>query len=319
MNTKPAGHSPVLTGLAIVGALLLALFLTSPAAKQIQPVQAAPPFAAQNALVQTLPASPASLACPADAGYDSTLERARFCVYYNTALTTLAQATTVADQVDDYWDRYVAYGFMAPLVSGGETKLRVQIVPGGCNGVAWENYIRVNQGCINTSDEEMQHTQGHELFHRVQFNYDADWYPDWAIISWMYEGTARMMEDEVFTNIDHWDQAMTAAFSFNEEVNNYLVSAQNDLTSHAMRYKSALWWKYFAEQFGTVLTEPQRGVDAIRLVWEGVHPASDITAINNSLAVLEPGMTFNKAYRRFVVANWAKDLTGLPDSSYFLR
>ena len=319
MNKKPASHLAGLAAMAIVGALVCAFLLVSSTGERAYPVQAALPAAGGSAGPQAVWAAPsAPNACVADAAYNSTLERTRFCVYYNSSLTTLAQATTVADQVDDYWDRYVALGFSAPLSNfGGETKMRVQIVAGGCNGVAWENYIQVRQGCINTSDEEMQHTQGHELFHRVQFNYDADWYPDWAIISWFYEGTARMMEDEVFTNIDHWPQAMSAAFSFNEEVNNYLVSASNDLTSHPMRYKSALWWKYFAEQFGTVLTEPQRGVDAIRRVWEAVHPASDITAINNTLAVLSPGMTFDKAFRRFVVANWAKGLTGLPDSSYY--
>ena len=318
MNKKLTSHPSGLAALAALCALVIVLLLASPTSEQARPVQAALPPAGQSAGLQVVPAVPGTPnACVADGAYDSTLERSRFCVYYNTATTTLAQATTVADQVDDYWDRYVAMGFTAPLISGGETKLRVQIVAGACNGVAWQNYIQVRQGCINTSDNEMQHTQGHELFHRVQFNYDADWDPDWAIISWMYEGTARMMEDEVFTNIDHWPQAMTAAFSFNEEVNNYLVSAQNDLTSHPMRYKSALWWKYFAEQFGTTMTEPQRGVDAIRRVWEAVDPASDIAAINSTLATLSPGMTFDRAFRRFVVANWAKDLTGLPDSSYY--
>lgn len=316
MNTQTYSTRAGRIALALLGVLLTLVLLAGQPGGAVQLAQAAAPAAGSD--LQAEPQAPkAPNACLADAGYNATLERPRFCVYYNTPLTSAAQATTVANQVDQYWDRYVALGFTAPLVSGGEAKLRVQIVAGGCNGVAWENYIRVNQGCITTSNEEMQHTQGHELFHRVQFGYDADWSTNWTDIAWLYEGTARMMEDEATTNMDHWPQAMTAAFSFNQEVNNYLASTRFDITSWGMRYKSALWWKYFAEKYGTVATEPERGVDAIRRLWQNAHPASGITAVNTTLSLLGSSATFNSAFRRFTVANFAKDLTGLPNSSYW--
>ncbi len=252
-------------------------------------------------------------ACPALSGYPNTIERPNFCVYYTKA-TTQAQATAAADDVQAYWNLYVTnYGFLAPLVTG--TKLEVRLPNlSPCNGDAWNNHIHVYTGCF-TSNEERRHTIGHELFHRIQFHYDSKW-ANWTDISWMYEGTARMMEDNTFNDIDNWANSMTAAFSFNQEVNNYLASASNDLTSHPMRYMACLFWKYFSEQYGKTTGEPQLGVDAIRRLWEAVTTKRDISAVNSALTALGANTTFDAAFRRFAVANYTKDLTGLPNKSY---
>ncbi len=317
MNEKTTRHRGRLIAPLIISALVIVLLLAIPGRDQASSAQAAVPAEAESAPQAAIVLPETTDACLPDGSFDSTYEQPRFCVYYNTSLSTLADATLVANLVNQYWNRYVALGFTAPLVSGGESKLRVKIVGGSCNGTAWENYIEVRQNCIDVSDERIQKTQGHELFHRVQFGYYTDWYTSWTDIAWVFEGTARMMEDEAETNIDHWPAALSISSSFNTEVNNYLASTRYDLTSYDMRYESALWWKYFAEKYGLTMTEPQRGVDAIRMIWERVDTASDIAAINSTLAVLDPGMTFDKAFRRFTVANWTKDLTGLPDSSYY--
>lgn len=251
-------------------------------------------------------------ACPATpAGYADVIERPNHCVFYNDDETTDAQATFVADQTDAYWARYAALGFIPPLVTG--IKLEVRIKNAGCNGTAWDNYIEVNNGCFNAAfpnNEMMQYVVGHELFHRIQFAYDSDWNPDWADNDWLYEGTARMMEDKTFANIDNWANAAAAQFSYNDEINDYLVNTNRDMTSSNMRYESALFWNYFAEQFGTDPDEPELGVDAIETLWDSVDPADDIAAVNTALGALGAGVDFNEAFRRFTAANWLKDLTG---------
>jgi Mg-chelatase subunit ChlD len=316
----------------IVSLFLVLLFgrvgASSRAAAEQKSARAIPLQASQANLTAPAAVSFARLAAPnacppAPAGFPDVVEYTNFCVYYNdddddgdtTPDPSAAEVALVADYVQDYWDRYqLDFGFLPPLVTGIKLEVQIQDSP-SCNGSAWDNYINVWTGCFST-DEEMQHTVGHEVFHRVQFNYDPDWDPNWSDIAWLYEGTARAMEDNVFNNIDNWAGAMTAAFSFNQEVNNYLVSSSSDITSFGMRYMSAMWWKYFSEQYGADPDEPELGVDAWLELWQAAAAADGVAAVNTALSALGAGTDFNTAFRRFTVANWTKDLSGLPDDSY---
>jgi hypothetical protein len=317
---------PVLLFLGLFLAILLTIGEPHPAG--VLAAQSAGGVHIQDTITPAEPNAPvncSATACPAidtsgymdDLGFIPSLpqciERTNFCVYYNSSADTETQANTVADHIEDYWDRYTTdFGFLSPLILAPDTKMQVHLLDvAGCNGAAWYTwkYMYVFDGCFVTP-ESMQQASGHELFHRVQYRYHG------SEARWLKEGTNRVMEDISFNNIDNWPGAMTAPFSFNLEVNNYLVSTNNDITTNAMKYKSCLWWKYFSEQFGSILTEPQRGVDAILNLWQQAATADDIAAVNNSLASLGAGMDFNTAFRRFAVANWTKDLTGLPDDSY---
>jgi Mg-chelatase subunit ChlD len=255
--------------------------------------------------------------CPALWGYDNNLEQTNYCVYYNNPPTPLADATLVEGYVQDYWDRYdIDFGFQGPEFT--PPKLEVRITNNtSCNGSAWENYISLYDGCFSAINPEfMQYVTGHELFHRVQFSHDPNWATTWENSGWIYEGTARNMEDVAFANIDTWDNCLGVAFSYCDEVNDYLSSTNANLTSFDMRYESNLFWTFFREQYGTTLTEPQRGVDALVELWNQMATAESVAAVNHALAVLSPGTSFDDAFRQFVVANWTKDLTGLPDDSY---
>lgn len=250
-------------------------------------------------------------ACPPAPGtLPDVIERTEFCVYYNDANTTLAQATLVADHTEDYWERYETdFGFLSPAYTD---KLEVRILnSAGCNGGTWWEwtYLEIYNGCFSV-DEDIQVVAGHELFHRVQYSYDG------VEARWFKEGTARAIQDNVFVNIDDWDDALTSVFSFNTEANNYLVSTNADITSDPMRYMSALWWKYFSEQYGSTPAEPELGVDAFVALWESAATADDIAALNDALSDLGAGVNFDTAFRRFTVANYTKDLTGVPDGSY---
>ncbi|MCP5521327.1 MAG: VWA domain-containing protein [Verrucomicrobiales bacterium] len=238
------------------------------------------------------------------------MERANFCLYYSGSITA-DQANQAADTVEDYWDRYVAdFGFLTPSFSD---KLQIKLtVDNDCNGgtSSTSNVMDAWTGCF-AEDEAIQKVLGHELFHRVQYSYDG------SEVKWFKEGTARAMEDLAFDNIDNWPNALDAvSSSFNKQVNTYLADPNNDITSNGMRYNSALWWKYFTEQFGTVPTEPELGVDALVALWEAAASSDDLAALNAALGGLSPGMTFDQAFRRFATANWTKDLDGVPDASY---
>ncbi len=255
-------------------------------------------------------------ACPVLAGYANSLEQPDYCVYFNSPPTTSTEAGLVEDYVDDYWNRYVALGFDAPLFTAPKMEARIESNT-TCNGSAWDNYIKVWDGCFDTVNPEfMQYVTGHEVFHRVQFSHDPDWATTWSNSAWIYEGTARNMEDVSFANVDTWNNCLGVPFSYCDEVNDYLSSTNTDITSYGMRYEANLFWTFFREQFGSTTTEPQFGVDALVELWNQMSSAESVTAVNNTLAVLSPGMTFDQAFRQFTVANYTKDLTGLPDDSY---
>ncbi|MBN1657569.1 MAG: VWA domain-containing protein [Anaerolineae bacterium] len=262
-------------------------------------------------------ASPA--ACPpAPPTLPLTHETTNFCVYYslydaatNPNGITAAQAATVGDHAEDYLARYVTdFGHLPPTFPN-KTGVRV-VANAGCNGSVGigNDYMSVYSGCF-AMPETMQQVVGHELYHLVQLEYDFD-------ALWFHEGTARAMEDNVFDNIDNWATCMAAGFCYNKQVNQYLSNTNVDVTSDPQRYNSALWWKYFTEQYQAPPTEPEPalGVDAFLRLWQASVAADDIAALNNALTTLGAGTTFDTAFRRFVAANWAKDLTGVPDDSY---
>ncbi len=254
----------------------------------------------------------AQVACPAgSSGLPDMIDRTDFCVRYDDSDTTDAQATQVADFTQQYWDRYVTdFGFRTPLFTG---KLVVEVRDNAsCNGATGpsSNEFYVYNGCFGTA-ESIQKVVGHELFHRVQYSYHG------TEVKWFKEGTARAMEDNAFANIDSWATSLTAvSSSFNQQVNTYLNNTNEDITSIPQRYNSALWWKYFTEQFGSNPNEPELGVDAFRVLWEAAETQDDVAALNTALGNLGAGQNFDTAFRRFAAANWIKDLTNQPDGSF---
>ncbi len=257
-----------------------------------------------------------STGCPtAPSGLNYCVERTNFCVYYTTSSISQTEAEWAADVVGMYWGRFTGLTFDAPKHSG---KLEVHLsdIPGDCNGgTSWgSNAISTYAGCF-INDELAQKVLGHELTHRVQYSHD-DGSTAPVQTKFLKEGTARATEDNWFLEIDNWAAALSYS-SFNTEVNNYLVAAFNDITSYGMRYKSCLWWKYAMEQYGTDPDEPELGIDFVREVYEqNSNGYSGISAVNHALSALAPGVTFNDSFKQFAVANWTKDLTGVPNPSY---
>jgi Mg-chelatase subunit ChlD len=312
--------------------LALMFLVTSLSSALVQAQQPATPgdmdTSQGDAVAVVAPAAVAApSACPAaPSGLTATpIERAKFCVYYKDSGSnslTEAQATFAANTVEMYWNRFVNLGFNEPKYSG---KLEVHLLDlAGCNGsTGWSaNYITTYAGCFDPAEdpiyESAQKVLGHELTHRVQYAHDSG--PTAPIqTKFLKEGTARATEDNWFDNLDNWANALTAvSSSFNKQVNTYLNSTNADITSDPMRYNSALLWKYLSEQFGTTMTEPERGIDFFLQVFNANTAGhSETASINVALSALGAGINFDGAFKWFAVANWTKDLTGVPNLAYY--
>ncbi len=317
--------------------VLLTLFLASqiPIVSQASPAQAGNPLQEQAALSRS--GSPETLAvfspnapvdcadtdCPAqDAGFgglDQCVQRDDFCIYYDSGTTSEARATFAANQIQAYWTRFTALGFNEPKrahPADPNARLKVYITTdASCNGgTGWDlDYMTTYNGCWTLGDDVAQMTLGHELTHRVQYNYDTS---AGAPIQtkFLKEGTARATQDNWFDNID--DQpAGAASFTYCAEAAGYLAATNNDLSD--MWYTACVWWKWAMEQYGTTLTEPQRGIDFVEAVYDqNTLGKSRIAAVNGALAIKAPGTTFDESFTQFAVAAYTKDLTGVPDDSY---
>lgn len=153
------------------------------------------------------------------------------------------------------------------------------------------------------SEQEIRKVIGHELFHKVQRAYGID-SDDWGRI--VTEGTARMMEDQIFTDID-----ARKSSTFQREANNYLILSGSVWLNSS--YRGALGWKYLAEQYGTITDEPQVGTDFIRRFFEHAEQAIEddnidfLATLEDTIQDTSPDTTVYDWFTDFSIANIAKE------------
>jgi hypothetical protein len=217
-----------------------------------------------------------------------------------------------------YLQQYVAYGFNDPTDdgAGGIAKLDVVVRAGGSStgpglpiGISNITASVVGlAGGYNAETEGLGVSPGHELFHQVQYTYN----PGGAAFLRIYkEGTARWAEDSV----------NDAYNRYNKEIADYLPDPTVTLLSETWKYETVFLWKYLSEQKGANLTEPQRGVDSILLLWQnlvgGTIEEDGITAINNTVTALDAGSSVYDLFAKFSVAIYLKDLADpFADAAY---
>ncbi|MCA9949932.1 MAG: VWA domain-containing protein [Anaerolineales bacterium] len=252
----------------------------------------------------------------APAGWPSdTVERTDFCVYYDSAATTLAQATQFADDLDEQIAVYVSYGWPQPVPFGSKWQARIIDNGTSCNGVVYpsgtNDELTVWEGCGHGTILG-RNVAGHEFDHLgVQLRGTVNNFDE----IWFHEGMARSGEDKKLADSDHYAAAMADSFTYEREVNDYLSNTNRDITT--ISYESVLWWTYFAEQCGsTPNNEVGRGVaDSFLQLWDSALTLNGLTALNNALGNLSCP-NFDTMFQDFAVALYAKDLSGLPDDSY---
>lgn len=242
-----------------------------------------------------------------------------------TLIGTTAAGVGVPDFVkmlgiwlEHYLGRFVAYGFNDPTDDGmgGVNKLDVIVRAGGSatgpgQPIGIESALGSGAGLAggyNSPGGGLGVTPGHELFHQVQYTYNP------AILNFLKiykEGTARWAEDAVNDSYNR----------YNIETPEYLNDTTASLISVPLRYETVILWKYLSEQKGATLAEPQRGVDAILLLWKNLVGAADaadgIAALDDTVKGLDPASSLRQLFADFAAAVYIKDLGNpYPDTEY---
>ncbi len=224
-----------------------------------------------------------------------------------------------------FLDGFSDLGFAAPDFDDEDPLVLVyDCAPGGVhdddncdNGSASEDLITMPAtGYCASTEESIRLVIGHELFHHVQYAYiDFDNWVEWGRMA--VEGSARMMEDQVFSDLDDG----SGATNYISEVGNYLNNPGQ--TFWGSSYKSALGWKYAAEQFGNITTEPERGADFVRQFWANAAANQDNPntpgTFRQTLQDFKPGTTLENWFQDFSIANILRsyDVSVLPDASRY--
>jgi hypothetical protein len=196
--------------------------------------------------------------------------------------------------------RFIAAPFSYLDPRGGLARLEFRVLglPAGVAGYAVPSDFHME---LNTSNSDSQNlgTVPHELFHLVQFRYNAGSGPANGIRWSVMEGGARLLEESINETPNRYvasavdgDLSMAPVprkgiFTFPEES---LVDVGGGQS--LLRYAAGLLWKFIAEQHSTLTgatDEPAIGVDAYRAIIEQMTPTADgftITALRNGRARL---------------------------------
>jgi Mg-chelatase subunit ChlD len=267
---------------------------------------------------------------PAGVTLDECYTTTNFIVYYTTKIAdgthrilNEGQAQWVADNLETARDRYMNdpdFGLPAPMSTG---KLEVWVYDIGGLGVtspSW-NRMEIDSGFVRGCDPigsptEMDCLQAkatplHELLHRVQFTYPG-FGDEWATGLFAVEGHTKFMEDEVFADMDD-----VPGTQYQIRSNGYLGNPNWDVTTAS--YNACIFWKYFAERYGSATDEPEVGVDVVRHFWQQSNVASvaEISTVNLTLDSLgHPSVLFRDVFRDWIAANYTKDVSTVPHARY---
>jgi Mg-chelatase subunit ChlD len=172
-------------------------------------------------------------------------------------------------------------------------------------------------GTYRTSSEEcLRLVVGHELFHHIQ--YEAIGFSNWS--TWgsdPVEGTARVMQDKLYNDLD----ADAGCITYLSQVNNYLGDPSR--TMWGLSYTTALFWNYLMEQLGNDRAEPGVGTDFIREFWQNAQDAGSnrdfLGTLRSTITEFDRNATLEGLFHDFTVANYTKlmDLSVLPDATKY--
>lgn len=215
-----------------------------------------------------------------------------------------------------YHAGYANLGFLAPSYGGSPRQAFVFdcAAHGGCDsGNAPSDRINFPAtGYLTQSEACLRLVAGHELFHHEQYAYIT--FGNWT--GWgnePVEGTARYMQDKVYSDLD----ADAGCITYLGEVNNYLGNPNQTMWN--LSYTTALFWNYLGEQLGSVLAEPTRGADFVRRFWEraGARASSPdfVGTLRNTVADFDVSRSLENLFHDFAIANYTKnlDVSLLPD------
>lgn len=236
-----------------------------------------------------------------------------FRIYFTTDCTahpnkcvTNADVNDMDAQLEDIYDIYTDasgdFRFNDPT-RGNEFPIQIRPTDGGGMAYCTGSDCGISLApAVFTNPLSLEGIPLHEMLHQVQWTYTFGW------SGFVTEGTARMMQDKLYNDLDQSIGTEMAAYF--PQANHFLDNL-TDNTLIDQSYSACLFWTYLTEQYGTITTEPQLGVDAVRTLFENHGSGSDdIQRTNAALGTLSPGTTFKDVFMNFIVANYTKNLTG---------
>jgi hypothetical protein len=178
---------------------------------------------------------------------------------------------------------------------GGMSRLEFRILglPAGVAGFAIPSDFHME---LNTSNSDGQNlgTVPHELFHLVQFRYNAGAGPANGVRGIIMEGGARLLEESINETPNRYiesavDGDLSTAAVPRKGLLNFPEETLIDVSGSQslLRYAAGLFWKYIAEQHSTRTgtgDEPAIGVDSYRKIIERMTTALDnftVAAVRN--------------------------------------
>jgi Mg-chelatase subunit ChlD len=180
---------------------------------------------------------------------------------------------------------------------------------GGCDrGNAPSDRINMPAPTVLGDAERcLRGTMGHELFHHTQYAYITfNKWQQWG--STAVEGTARMMQDKIFSDLD--SNSPGGCITYNGEVTGFLGNPNQDIWQAS--YGAALFWTYLAEQLGTTTGEPQLGADFVRTFWERAQANNSspdtVNAVREAIDAFNTSETLENIFQDFTIANYTKGL-----------
>lgn len=234
-----------------------------------------------------------------------------------------------------YHDGYLGLGFEEPYFSGDrdvyywDCKVVNDPDAQGCdNGQATSSRInmptsvyssQINVGSSSASEQCNRIVLGHELFHHVEFGYvfeasDGDTANCGPWPAAACEGHARMLQDHIYTDADLAING--GCLATQSTAANYLSDPGGTLWEYS--YDTALFWKYLAQRYGAMQTEPSAGADFIQAWWENAlddYDAPDIIQLTRTTIQDAGGVGVDAAFHDFTIANVAKDYDLTPLSA----
>jgi len=230
-------------------------------------------------------------------------------------------AARAADVIEGAHTEYRAFNFRDPSIPAGADREPVNLVWADGGGESGNDGVRLAPDFMgaynhstNTGDASSFIIPVHEYLHSIQYAYKRPKQDPAG--AWMGEGQARAIQDLICVPIGsdpcvNVDDDTSGAANYWGEVNGYLGDPNRPVTE--ISYAAALFWTYLCQEYGTNAGEPRRGLDFIRrFLDEGdINDQRDgIQVMDATLAAVGSTDDFEDAFKKFVVANYAKDLTG---------
>jgi hypothetical protein len=168
-----------------------------------------------------------------------------------------------------------AFGMRDPRNGAARLEFRVRQQAAGIAGQTSAAWSHVEVGPANGLLQNL-HTVPHEMFHQVQYRYNATTTRS-GIYTAVREGGARLIEDSVNDRTNRYVDTAQAIFSDPSHSLADSTSVAVSATATPIGYATGLFWKYLAEHHSIRTTgadEPAIGLDTYRRVLEATASAA---------------------------------------------